>query len=186
MADLEEAESVVPLKERLSMFSSTSMMSRFFRKDEKKDEKRVFKWVIVSDPANKFIEFTKPFFVYPERTVMAYLAGPRVGRKFHKFLKQTYLFLILFWALEILGAYGVTELLPDWVSLLTLFAVFARFAYLFRLNTDILAILWKHYEFMLLVLSCILGTVGLMDAFNYVRGMFWLNQNNAMFLIRNN
>lgn len=152
--------------QRVGFMRSSLSLSKLFGK--KSEEEHSFNWVIVPDPNNRFMDYINPFFVFRENTVMAYLAGQSIADKYQDALMKSLFLLPIAFVAELIGAYGVTELLPNEVAYMTLLAALIRLLYFFRLNTDILAILYKKNEFILLIFSCVLGTVGLMDAFNYV------------------
>ena len=163
-ADKEEEE-VRHSVDRTSFLRSNSFISKFFRLNE---QPKVYKWVIVSDPSSRFTDYTNPFFVHREKTLMAFLAGPGAGRRYETITRNMFTVFPIGLAAECIGPYGITEFLPDEVTFVLIFTAMLRIFFLFRLNTDLLQILYKKYEFIVLVLSCLIGAIGLMDAFNYV------------------
>ena len=162
--DLDDEE-ISPSAQRTSFLRSNSLISKFFGKREKKP---VYNWVIVTDPENRFTDYTNPFFVQREKTTLAYIAPQYVADKFENGLWCIRGLFPVALALELVGPYGVTEFLPDEVAFLTLLSAVIRVLYFFRLNTDILQILFRQYEFWVLIVSCLLGTFGLMHSFNFV------------------
>ena len=147
---------------------STKGQTRSSSLGDVQSPRKKHKWVIVTDPHSRFTDQANPFFVYRERTTLALVTSPASVKAFDRFLGYLAYVLPLGLALELVGAYGVTELLPNKMALMPLLAAVLRLPYFLRLNTDLLGLLCKKYEFWLLIISCCLGTIGLMDAFSYV------------------
>lgn len=127
-------------------------------------------WLVVPDPSSRFLDHNNPFFIDETQTIACALMGEvRSKAMYEKMTGYVYFTaLVISGLFELVVGYAVTELLPDYLVFFSLLGVVLRVTWLLQLNTELLRILVREPEFLVLFFSICVGAIGLFDAFNYV------------------
>lgn len=166
----DEVESQGPNRLSVRLLKDIQDFTPSFFKSIFTKRKQPVKWIILPDPNSPFIKLSKPFFIDHTDCVAARLCGKGFSKRVLGLIKNP-----LFFALEWLvfcsvlyGAYGVTDLLHDYFTLICVGVSLFRIVHFLLFTNRLLRLIIKEEEFIVLFISSLCGTIGLLDAFSWV------------------